>query len=79
MPVYDFKCRDCGEVSEILIRGGDRQTVRCANCGGESLEKLISSSYMIKMDAPTAGATCCGRAERCDTPPCSNEESCRRG
>jgi hypothetical protein len=24
------------------------------------------------------GSTCCGRSERCDTPPCSNDGKCQR-
>ena len=78
MPIYDFRCRDCGKVSELFVRGADSQAARCTGCGSENMEKLISSSYMIKMDAPQSGTTCCGRAERCETPPCSTGEKCER-
>lgn len=78
MPIYDFRCRECGRVSEMLIRGTDGQVVHCPDCGSENLEKLISASYVIRMDAQTPGTTCCGRAERCETPPCSAEDACRR-
>jgi putative FmdB family regulatory protein len=78
MPIYDYKCRDCGKVSEILILNTDSANIRCPGCGGNDLEKLISSSYMIKTDRPSSGGTCCGRAERCESPPCSTGEGCRR-
>lgn len=78
MPIYDFKCQDCGKVSEILIRGTEGQAIRCTGCGSESMEKLISASYMIKTEAPISGSTCCGSAERCEAPPCSTDDVCHR-
>ncbi|HIE17091.1 MAG TPA: zinc ribbon domain-containing protein [Dehalococcoidia bacterium] len=78
MPIYDFKCRQCGEVSEILLRDSG-QTARCSNCGSEDVEKLFTTSYLITTEPKMSGTTCCGRAERCDTPPCSTGGVCRRG
>ncbi len=68
MPIYDLRCQECGRVSEIFLRGAN-QTARCPACGSDNMERLISSSYMIKMDAPASGTTGCGRTERCEIPP----------
>lgn len=78
MPIYDYKCRECGRVSEILVRNMESQDIRCPDCGGNSMEKLLSSSYLVKTGSPSSGRTCCGRAERCEKPPCSSGESCHR-
>jgi len=78
MPLYDFKCHECGRVSEILLRSADTQAIRCPECGSSNLERLISSSYVVKMFSQAPVTTCCGRAERCDTPPCSTGDTCRR-
>ena len=78
MPIYDYKCRDCGRVSEILVRGEGSKEVRCAGCGSGNMERLINSSYMIRMNAPAPGTTCCGNTERCDSPPCSSGGACHR-
>ena len=78
MPIYDFKCRECGEVSEVLVRNVESQDIKCPACGGSNTEKLISSSFLIKASQLATGGTCCGRAERCDSPPCSTGEGCRR-
>ena len=78
MPIYDFRCRDCDKVSEILVRGTEGQAAHCTGCGSESMEKLVSASYAIRMDAPESDTTCCGRAERCETPPCSMGDTCHR-
>ena len=77
MPIYDFRCRECGKVSQIFLRGAG-QVARCPACSSDNMERLISASYMVKMDAPASGTTCCGRTERCETPPCSTEAVCRR-
>ena len=77
MPIYDYKCRICGAEKEILIRrAGD--TPMCPECGSEAMNKLVSASYHINMSNPSKGGTCCGRAERCDSPPCSTGRQCHR-
>ena len=40
MPLYDFACRDCGAVSELLVRG--TATPACPACGSEALERQMS-------------------------------------
>lgn len=77
MPIYDYKCRDCGSVKEVLVRRLEEQA-RCPECGSEAMEKLVSASYHINMNTAAKGATCCGRAERCEESPCSRGEKCRR-
>jgi putative FmdB family regulatory protein len=78
MPIYDYRCRECGKVSEIFLRSLHSEAIRCPACGSENLERLISSSYMIRMEASAPGTTCCGRETRCDAPPCSTGDVCRR-
>jgi len=79
MPIYDFKCKDCGKVSEFLVASSsDRTALTCPGCGSWSLERLISAPSLLKGAAHAAGTTCCGREERCETPPCSTGERCRK-
>lgn len=78
MPVYDIKCNECGRVSEILLRGTDDKAIHCPGCGSENIERLIAAPNMIRMEAPALGKTCCGRSERCETPPCSTGDTCHR-
>lgn len=79
MPIYEYKCLECGKISEIFLRSPDTENVECPICGSKSLQKLLSASYAIRMDASMPGRTCCGRTERCETPPCSSDGTCRRG
>ena len=78
MPIYEYRCLECGGGSEIFLRSLNSQNVQCPACGSYKLEKLLSASYTLKINAPTTGTTCCGRAERCETPPCSVDDTCRR-
>jgi putative FmdB family regulatory protein len=78
MPIYEYKCRGCGEVMEVFTKN-QAEAVKCPHCGSEDVERIFSSSYMIRMGSSSPGRTCCGREERCDSPPCSDGGICRRG
>jgi len=82
MPIYEYRCNQCGYVSEILTGVGSHGDLPfCKNCGSYNLQKLISASSFISTDsARHTGTTCCGAQERCDSPPCSGGGGgCRRG
>jgi putative FmdB family regulatory protein len=86
MPIYEYLCRNCGERVEVLVRpstgSGHRSgsdAPRCPQCGSFLSEKLFSVPNVIsRWGQPSGGGTCCGREERCATPPCSTGEVCRR-
>jgi len=79
MPIYDFRCHVCGEVSEFLVANfSDSRTLECPKCDSRHLERLISAPSLLRDKANAPGITCCGRTERCETPPCSTGEGCHR-
>jgi putative FmdB family regulatory protein len=79
MPIYDFRCQECGELSEALLSiSSDSRTLACPSCGSQNLERLISAPSLMKEKANPPGTTCCGRTERCETPPCSTDKGCHR-
>ncbi len=57
MPIYEFKCRDCGKTMETICRmGEDGSNLACPHCGGKNLQKLLS-----RFSAPgVAGGKSCG-------------------
>ncbi|MBW2031000.1 MAG: zinc ribbon domain-containing protein [Deltaproteobacteria bacterium] len=80
MPIYEYRCKECGQVSEYLTNTGGDQVVACKNCGSHRMEKLLSVPSLLSRNAERIpGHTCCGREERCETPPCSDGGTCRRG
>ena len=79
MPIYQYKCRNCGEISELMLpMQQENQIINCRSCGDSNMERLISVPGLIKAAVSTPGATCCGRDERCETPACSTGDACRR-
>ena len=79
MPIYEYRCKDCGEQVEIFVRSGANTSPACPNCGSTTLERLLSVPYVITSESRPAGRTCCGQEERCETPPCSGDQACWRG
>lgn len=41
MPIYEYKCNDCGSKFEELVFS-DSMNVACEKCGSENAEKLLS-------------------------------------
>ena len=80
MPIYEYRCNQCGKVSEILVGvGSHNNSLACQHCGSHDLEKILSvSSFTFVNGSRAPGKTCCGRDERCDSPPCSSGGACRK-
>lgn len=70
MPIYEYCCKDCGSTSEYLIGPGESEILSCKQCGSPQVEKVLSApSVLTVMPHRAPGKTCCGRDERCSTPP----------
>ena len=82
MPIYEYKCNDCGKVSEFLEGVGEGKIEKACNyCKGKKLSKIFSKSNISTgghLIGSQGGNACCGRTERCGTPPCSDDGVCRR-
>ena len=85
MPTYDYKCDACGYQFEKFQQMTDPPLRECPECGGEVRRLLgtgagvifkgsgfYQNDYARKSSEPRCGSgqTCCGREERCATPPC---------
>ena len=47
MPLFDFRCRACGEEFEALVRTG--VAAACPACGATDLERLLSGfSFSVR-------------------------------
>ena len=42
MPIYEYRCQECGHVVEKLVRGGQEPKVQCPQCGSPKVHKAIS-------------------------------------
>jgi putative FmdB family regulatory protein len=61
MPMYEFKCKQCGQQYEELVRNNEEK-VSCPKCGSDQTYKLIST-FAPKMAggaAPSCSTGGCG-------------------
>ena len=66
MPLFEYICRACGDISEQLVTGARKPA--CPNCGSRKLEKQLST---FSAAAPAARAPA--------VPPCGSGSCPARG
>ena len=44
MPIYDYRCDDCGHALEAMQKMSDDPLTSCPECGEESLKKQLSAA-----------------------------------
>ena len=52
MPIYEYRCQQCGEVSAYFLRtyGADPESV-CKHCESPELRRIISSVAYLRSEA----------------------------
>lgn len=48
MPIYEYKCKDCGKESEILQKFSDPPLSKCPLCSGEVTKLISQSAFHLK-------------------------------
>ena len=49
MPIYEYKCKSCGNKVEVLQKMSDKPLEKCDKCGKKGLVKLMSqNSFHLK-------------------------------
>ena len=43
MPIFEYKCKKCGHVTEVLERPSNKASHKCEECGSAKVEKLLSA------------------------------------
>lgn len=56
MPIFEYKCRECGHVTEVLERPGSRANHKCQKCGSAETEKLLSAFGVGKSISSSASS-----------------------
>lgn len=51
MPMFEFRCRACGEVFEELLSRDDTSTPPCPRCASGETERRISAPSPLKTGA----------------------------
>jgi putative FmdB family regulatory protein len=74
MPIYEFRCADCGHIQEIIVSSSSAEIdMKCEGCQGEVMERVMSKvSYAMgssrgESSGPTATTKTCGPGKSCTT------------
>jgi putative FmdB family regulatory protein len=60
MPIYEYRCQECGEKFEKLVRSfSSVPDAKCPKCGGRRVEKALSL-FGTKSSGSTPSAAACG-------------------
>lgn len=51
MPIYEYRCNNCGKVSSLLVRSYEApENLTCSRCGRRDLRKLVSRFAVLKSE-----------------------------
>lgn len=51
MPIFEYKCRKCGHVQEIVVfKDNEQDHMPCLNCGVCLWEKMPTSPGLVRLD-----------------------------
>jgi len=67
MPIYEYRCEQCGAQFEELVSSADAERVRCQQCSGRRVTRLLSAFAVgSETPAPAEAGPCgaCGAAQR---------------
>lgn len=73
MPIFEFKCLECGDIFEKLFMNSDENVeIACPGCSSDTLERVVSrSSHAIGSgpggNQPKMTTKSCGSGNQCMT------------
>ena len=47
MPMFDFKCKKCGQIDEYIVKLGQTKGLECRKCGSKALTKLLCAATVV--------------------------------
>ncbi|HEY4361675.1 MAG TPA: zinc ribbon domain-containing protein [Bryobacteraceae bacterium] len=68
MPIFEYKCEDCGSKFEKLVRRPGAEDVLCPSCGQSHLEQQYSSFAAHANGSPKEMAMPSCASGMCQTP-----------
>ena len=78
MPLFEFRCSDCGKKTEELVLAGDKaRTPKCPSCGSKRMARLLST-FAAQTSRP-AGAKAFDPATACGGGACAMPDVCGAG
>lgn len=65
MPIYEYRCQECGQRFEKLVLSMDREPedLACQECGGADVRRLISRVSVFSGEGAASGGEAEGASE----------------
>ncbi len=61
MPLYEYRCAECGQKFEELVSFDKSNDMECPNCGSKNTQKLVSTfATMGSSSGGASAASSCG-------------------
>ena len=61
MPIYEYKCQECGKVFEELVSVGSERGFACPSCSSAKTTKIMSATGLISVSqGASAPSSPCG-------------------
>lgn len=57
MPIFEYQCEECGEVTEVLENANANEKHKCPKCGSKQMGKLFSA-FAVGKNAGSSGNSC---------------------
>ncbi|MBE7551174.1 MAG: zinc ribbon domain-containing protein [Anaerolineales bacterium] len=58
MPIYEYQCKNCGKISEILVRTStELPELHCKSCDSSQLTRLVSRPGLIRSQGGAEAGT----------------------
>lgn len=71
MPIYEFRCLECGNLMEIILSASQEQAgLECPDCHSQELERVLSSTSYVM------GSGSEGKQPKFTAKSCSGGNSC---
>lgn len=64
MPVYDYRCAQCGHRFDLLRPVSGRDDVKCPKCGGE-VTRVYAGKWSVCRRTSFGGCGCGGNCQCC--------------
>ena len=63
MPIYEYRCKDCGNRFEAIVPSSTSPAPACSSCGKKKPEKLISAPGSVGVASGSSPSSCPAAAE----------------
>jgi len=71
MPIYEYKCEDCGQEFECIVARSKRDKVRCTECNSKNTKRLLCAAK-FNMGGSSTGAQSLKSCTSCSGSSCQN-------